>query len=98
MLRNAVNAYQSKDFDVAYLVIGGDFIYVKSNVTSYGGIYRGSIYLLYVAIYRFFCYNRRHFGIWKASWGSREPDLDTLVKIAKYFNVSIGYLLGNDFI
>lgn len=26
--------------------------------------------------------------------GSREPDLDTLVKIAQYFNVSIGYLLG----
>jgi transcriptional regulator with XRE-family HTH domain len=27
--------------------------------------------------------------------GSREPDLDTLVKIAQYFNVTIDYLLGN---
>lgn len=26
--------------------------------------------------------------------GLREPDLDTLVKIAKYFNVTVGYLLG----
>ena len=28
--------------------------------------------------------------------GSREPDLDTLVKIARYFNVTIGYLLGDE--
>lgn len=28
--------------------------------------------------------------------GSREPDLDTLVKIAKYFDVSVGYLLGTE--
>ena len=28
--------------------------------------------------------------------GSREPDLDMLVKIAKYFDVSIGYLLGSE--
>ncbi len=27
--------------------------------------------------------------------GSREPDLDTLVKISKYFNVTIDYLVGN---
>lgn len=26
--------------------------------------------------------------------GSREPDLDTLVKIAKYFGVTTDYLLG----
>ncbi|MDE7083399.1 MAG: helix-turn-helix domain-containing protein [Clostridia bacterium] len=26
--------------------------------------------------------------------GQREPDMDTLVKIAKYFNVSADYLLG----
>lgn len=28
--------------------------------------------------------------------GKREPDLDTLVSIAKYFHVSIDTLLGND--
>lgn len=28
--------------------------------------------------------------------GKREPDLDTLLTIAKYFNVSIDSLLGND--
>lgn len=28
--------------------------------------------------------------------GSREPDLDTLVKIAKYFDVNVGYLLGTE--
>lgn len=28
--------------------------------------------------------------------GSREPDLDMLVKIAKYFNIDIDYLLGNN--
>lgn len=27
--------------------------------------------------------------------GSREPDLDTLVKIAKYFDVTVEYLLSN---
>lgn len=27
--------------------------------------------------------------------GSREPDIDTLVKISKYFNVTIDYLVGN---
>jgi len=26
--------------------------------------------------------------------GSREPDLDTLLKISHYFEVSVGYLLG----
>lgn len=26
--------------------------------------------------------------------GQREPDLDTLVKIAQYFNVTVDYLLG----
>lgn len=26
--------------------------------------------------------------------GQREPDLDTLLKIAKYFNVTADYLLG----
>ena len=26
--------------------------------------------------------------------GVREPDLDTLVKLAQYFNVSVGFLLG----
>ena len=30
--------------------------------------------------------------------GSREPDFDTLIKIFKYFNVSIGYLLGEELI
>lgn len=30
--------------------------------------------------------------------GSREPDFDTLIKIAKYFNVSIGFLLGEELI
>lgn len=28
--------------------------------------------------------------------GSREPDYDTLLKIANYFNVSTDYLLGKD--
>lgn len=28
--------------------------------------------------------------------GSREPDLDTLVKLAEYFNVSVDYLLGRN--
>ncbi len=28
--------------------------------------------------------------------GQREPDLDTLLKIAKYFQVSTDYLLGNE--
>ena len=26
--------------------------------------------------------------------GSREPDLDTLLKISRYFDVSVGFLLG----
>ena len=30
--------------------------------------------------------------------GSREPDLDSLFKIANYFNVTIDYLLGNEHI
>ena len=31
-----------------------------------------------------------------ARWetGNREPDFDTLIKIAKYFNVTTDYLLG----
>ena len=28
--------------------------------------------------------------------GNREPDLDTLVKISRFFNVSTDYLLGLD--
>ena len=28
--------------------------------------------------------------------GSREPDLDALVKIANYFEVSVDYLLGRE--
>ena len=28
--------------------------------------------------------------------GTNEPDYDTLVKIAKYFEVSVGYLLGTE--
>ena len=28
--------------------------------------------------------------------GSREPDLDTLIKIADYFGVSVDYLLGRN--
>ena len=28
--------------------------------------------------------------------GQREPDLDTLLKIARYFQVSTDYLLGNE--
>lgn len=28
--------------------------------------------------------------------GHREPDFETLIKIAKYFNVTIDYLLGNE--
>ncbi len=28
--------------------------------------------------------------------GQREPDLDTLLKIANYFQVSTDYLLGNE--
>ena len=28
--------------------------------------------------------------------GSREPDLDTLVKLAEFFGVSVDYLLGRD--
>ncbi len=27
--------------------------------------------------------------------GQREPDLDALVKVAKYFDISVDYLLGN---
>lgn len=30
--------------------------------------------------------------------GSREPDLDTLIKIAKYFNVTVSYLVGDELI
>ena len=30
------------------------------------------------------------------SAGTREPDHEMLIKIAKYFNVSVDYLLGND--
>lgn len=28
--------------------------------------------------------------------GSREPDLDTLVKLAKFFDVDVAYLLGTE--
>lgn len=28
--------------------------------------------------------------------GQREPDLDTLIKIAKYFQVTTDFLLGNE--
>lgn len=28
--------------------------------------------------------------------GKREPDMDTLLKIAKYFNVSLEYLFGQE--
>lgn len=31
-------------------------------------------------------------SLWET--GQREPDFDTLVKIAKYFNVTTDYLLG----
>lgn len=27
-------------------------------------------------------------------YGTREPDADTLIKIAKLYNVSVGYILG----
>lgn len=33
-------------------------------------------------------------SFWEA--GSREPDLDTLVSLAKFFNVNAGYLLGTE--
>ena len=29
--------------------------------------------------------------------GSREPDLDMLLRIAKYFDVSVDYLINKDF-
>ena len=29
--------------------------------------------------------------------GSREPDLDMLLKISKYFDVSVDYLINKDF-
>ena len=29
--------------------------------------------------------------------GQREPDLDSLVKIARFFQVSVSYLLGEEF-
>ena len=31
-----------------------------------------------------------------SSWetGTNEPDYDTLIKIAEYFNVTVGFLLG----
>lgn len=28
--------------------------------------------------------------------GTREPDIKTLIKLAKYFNVSVDYLIGNE--
>lgn len=28
--------------------------------------------------------------------GLREPDIKTLIKIAKYFNISVDYLIGNE--
>lgn len=28
--------------------------------------------------------------------GAREPDIQSLIKLAKYFNVSVDYLIGND--
>ena len=28
--------------------------------------------------------------------GTREPNIETLIKLSKYFNVSIDYILGND--
>jgi len=28
--------------------------------------------------------------------GDREPDTETLIKLANYFNVSVDYLIGND--
>ncbi len=28
--------------------------------------------------------------------GSREPDLDTLIKIAHFYNVTVGFLLGEE--
>ncbi len=35
-----------------------------------------------------------------SSWekGINEPDLDTLLKIAEYFQVSVGFLLGTELI
>ena len=39
-----------------------------------------------------FSVSRQTIGSWET--GQREPDFDTLVKIAKYFNVTTDYLLG----
>lgn len=33
-------------------------------------------------------------GLWELN--QREPDCDTLIRIAEFFNVSIDYLLGNE--
>ena len=41
-----------------------------------------------------FCVSNGAVGNWEA--GKRQPDSDTLVRIAKFFNVSVDYLLGSE--
>lgn len=38
--------------------------------------------------------SRQSVGYWEK--GEREPDLDTIMKIAEYFDVSINYLFGKE--
>lgn len=41
-----------------------------------------------------FGFQRSTFGNYEL--GTREPNIDTLIKIARYFNVTTDFLLGND--
>ena len=39
-------------------------------------------------------FSNQTISFWES--GQREPDLDALVKVARYFQVSVDFLLGNE--
>ncbi|WP_105101308.1 helix-turn-helix domain-containing protein [Microbulbifer pacificus] len=39
---------------------------------------------------------RQAYGYYESESNKREPDLETLVKLSKYFDVTVDYLLGNE--